>query len=229
MIISHKHKFIFIKTEKTAGTSIEIALSRICGPNDIITPVAPKDEKYRQKLNYTGSQNYLIPFSKYSLSDFIHMVKKRKRLRFFNHISAKEVKRLIEPEIWNSYYKFTFERNPFDKLISWYYWSGGDKKYGSISNFIKSGDAKKVKGYQLYTDQGKVIVDQVYFFEDIANGLQDVSEKLNLDDPISLPKKKLKGNTRKNKLPYQEILNDSEISWVKTNYKKELEMFDYSF
>ncbi len=39
MIISHKHKFIFIKTRKTAGTSIEIFLSQFCGKNDILTPI----------------------------------------------------------------------------------------------------------------------------------------------------------------------------------------------
>ena len=38
MIVSHKHKFIFIKTKKTAGTAIEAALSELCGPQDVITP-----------------------------------------------------------------------------------------------------------------------------------------------------------------------------------------------
>ncbi|PYL93687.1 MAG: hypothetical protein DMF14_00320 [Verrucomicrobia bacterium] len=41
MIISHKHKFIFIKTVKTAGTSLEVFLSQHCGPDDVLTPFAP--------------------------------------------------------------------------------------------------------------------------------------------------------------------------------------------
>ena len=32
MILSHEHKFIFLRTKKTAGTSIELALSELCGP-----------------------------------------------------------------------------------------------------------------------------------------------------------------------------------------------------
>ena len=36
MIISHKHQFIFIKTVKTAGTSIEVLLDSICGPDDVV-------------------------------------------------------------------------------------------------------------------------------------------------------------------------------------------------
>ena len=57
MIVSHRHKFVFMKTRKTAGTSIEIALSEHCGPSDIVSPNDPADEELRSKLGFTGPQN----------------------------------------------------------------------------------------------------------------------------------------------------------------------------
>jgi hypothetical protein len=47
MIVSHRHKFIFLKTKKTAGTSIELALSELAGPEDIVTPLTKIDEAQR--------------------------------------------------------------------------------------------------------------------------------------------------------------------------------------
>ena len=47
MILSHRHRFIFVKGTKVGGTSVEIALSGICGPDDIVTPVIPIDDKPR--------------------------------------------------------------------------------------------------------------------------------------------------------------------------------------
>ena len=48
MIVSHAHKFIFIKTKKTAGTAIEAALSELCGPDDVITPYRAESEGARK-------------------------------------------------------------------------------------------------------------------------------------------------------------------------------------
>ena len=60
MIISHLHKFIFIKTKKTASTSIEVGLSGICGPRDSITPLMQPDEARRRKMGYRGMQNFKL-------------------------------------------------------------------------------------------------------------------------------------------------------------------------
>ena len=43
MILSRKFRFIFIKGRKVGGTSVEMALSTICGPDDIVTPITPID------------------------------------------------------------------------------------------------------------------------------------------------------------------------------------------
>jgi hypothetical protein len=37
VILSHQYRFIYIRCRKTASTSIELALSRICGPDDILS------------------------------------------------------------------------------------------------------------------------------------------------------------------------------------------------
>jgi hypothetical protein len=44
MIVSYLHKFIFIRTKKTAGTTVEMTLAPACGPDDIITPLGTWDE-----------------------------------------------------------------------------------------------------------------------------------------------------------------------------------------
>ena len=56
MILSHKYKFIFLKTRKTAGTSLEIALSRFCEEGDINTRIPQEDEKIRAQFSGTAAE-----------------------------------------------------------------------------------------------------------------------------------------------------------------------------
>lgn len=229
MIISHKHKFIFIKTRKTAGTSIEIALSKICGPDDIITPLVEDDENYRKELSYRGKQNYLYPLRSYNNSDFLLAFLKRRKLGFYNHIGAAEIKKRISHDIWSNYYKFCFERNPYDKFVSWYYWNGGDVKYGSMINFIRSGDAFKLQDFNLYTINSMPVVDEVFKYEELSDSLEKIRQRLNLEEVISLPIKKSKGNIRKDKRHYNNVLTIEEVDWISKVYAREIKFFNYSF
>ena len=121
MIISHKYQYIFVKTTKTAGTSIEIALSRYCSRRDVITPIGAADEATRREYGGRGPQNYRAPLTAYSLLDFKRLIRLGKRKRwFYNHIAASPAAELIGEKKWRDYYKFCFERNPFDRLISLY-------------------------------------------------------------------------------------------------------------
>ena len=229
MIISHTHKFIFIKTEKTAGTSLELALSAICGEADIITPIAKADEDYRQSLGIRGAQNFLFPFSSYSLKDWNDFLRSRQRPGFYNHISAREIKRHISHEMWSTYYKFCFERNPFDKFLSWYDWSTKDEKKPSIAEFIDAGRAHLVKGFDLYSEGQKPVVDKVFKYEEMDKALTEISETLKLPEPIQLPEKKLKSHTRKTTAHYSEVLRKAEADRLSKIFARELVLFDYRF
>ena len=44
-LVSHRKRFIFLKTHKTAGTSVEVALEPLCAPNGAVT-----GEHYRAAL-----------------------------------------------------------------------------------------------------------------------------------------------------------------------------------
>lgn len=228
MIVSHKHKFIFIKTQKTAGSSIKVALSKFCGPDDIISAMFD-DAELGQEFGYIGAQNNFLPYSNYTKKDWFHRLYSGMKVQFFDHTAGVDIRKRLTKEQWDGYYKFTFERNPFDKFISWYYWNGGDQRHGSMTNFIASGKAAKIKGFELYTDEGMFIVDKVYKFEALPQALADIKNKLALSGPLELPKRRLKGNVRKNKKHYSEVLNDFEKDWIQKFFAREIAYFDYRY
>ena len=228
MIISHKHKFIFIKTQKTAGTSIEIALSKICGPKDIITPISDKDEKKRIEIAGRGAQNYNIPFRDYSKFDLLRLIVKGKRLKYFNHMNAETVRKYIGEEIWSSYYKFTFERNPYDKVLSLYYYTKQNEKF-TINEFIQNKSFVKLRGYDQYSIDGIPAVDKIYKIEDLENEMNDISKVLNLDNSVKIPTYRAKGGFRKSRIDYKELLNEEDKKVIDLFFARELKLMNYQF
>ena len=117
MILSHSHRFIFLKTRKTGGTSFEIALSKHLSDGDVITPVAPGDEMLRTSLGFRGPQNYLFEDDPVTPGSML-----LPHFKFHNHMEAREVRARIPPQLFDGYLKVAVVRNPFDYVVSWYYW-----------------------------------------------------------------------------------------------------------
>ena len=227
MIISHKHKFIFIKTEKTAGTSMEIALSRFCGPEDILTRISKNDELLRQQSDYRRPQNFLIPLRRYSQQDIVSVICRRKRLSFYNHCTAAFIRSHIDPDAWDTYYKFCFERNPWDKVISLYYWWHGREPRPTISEFIQSGAPNRIAGFDLYTIFGEIVVDQVFLYEQLDQAVDEICRRLGLPEPLTLPH--AKAGHRENRRPYQEILSKADRKKIEKVFAREIAHFGYAW
>jgi hypothetical protein len=227
MILSHRHRYIFIKTGKTAGTSIEIALSKYCGPSDVITPIDPQDEAIRTDLGYPGRQNCRVPLKRYSTLDWLMALYHRRWLAFYNHASAWHIKEHVELEVWKSYFKFCFERNPWDRVVSYYYWRYGGRPRPPISEFVQSGEANVVKGFELYTIAGEIAVDCVYRYERLGEAMEEIRDRVGLPETPSLPR--AKSSYREDRRSYREILSDQDRYKIAKVFAREIAHFGYEW
>lgn len=219
MIISHKYKYIFLKTTKTAGTSIEISLSRFCGLDDIITPISFSDELIRKKLGIfpKNYENYTCPLK-------LEEDNSQLKANFWNHIKAKEIKDRIGTKIWNSYFKFCFVRNPWDRAISQYYWVKRKiDQPESLDKFIKR--RKLNRNFNIYTIDGKIALDYIGKYESLIEDLSLICDKLGIPFDKWLPK--AKANFRQDRRHYSEILTKEQIEFIREKCIKEIELFGY--
>lgn len=208
MIVSHRHRFIFLKTSKTASTSVEIALSKYCGEQDVITPISPEDERKRQALGYPGPRNFILIEPPDSGAG------PRKPRRYRRHMRAARVRKLLPPGVWESYYKFCVVRNPWDRLVSMYFWRTRNSDTGSIDSFLADGMPRNLRrfGIDIYTIDGTVVVDRLCRFDHLEQDLEEVRKTIGLPSPLELPLAKT--GIRPSGTPYQDVLSPGCIENV---------------
>ncbi len=110
MLISHSHQFIYLKTRKTAGTSVEMAFQpwATSGRN------LPVEERTHARVSVNGVVGCRLvpPRDRNPLDDI-----------WFNHMPAASVMARVAAPIWGRYVKFAVVRNPFDRMVSYFHWT----------------------------------------------------------------------------------------------------------
>jgi hypothetical protein len=106
MLISHSHRFIYLKTIKTAGTSIEIYFERYC-----VDPSIYPGE--RHETGTLVSPGGVIGCRGVDVAGET----------WYNHMPGCRVRELVGSALWDGYYRFCAIRNPFDKAVSHFWFS----------------------------------------------------------------------------------------------------------
>lgn len=131
-IISFQHQFIFIKTVKTAGTSIEVDLSRHVEPGAVVTPIIPAEAGHEPR-NYLSEDG---------------------QPRFYNHISAHAVRSALGREKFERMFVFAVEREPVDKCLSHFHMlKNRDDAHGLPA------DQREALNWENYVDEGNFPID----------------------------------------------------------------------
>lgn len=188
MLVSHKYKFIFVKTTKTAGTSIEADLEKIAGDDAIVTPIIPplpghKPRNYQRKV--LG-----IPIG----------------AKYRNHMRAEAMRPLLGEDVFNSYCKFCVEREPVDKCISHYSMLRNSPDHNNKTGGL-TWDAYVEQGFfpvdtPIYTsDDGSLLVDRILKYETLGQDIQALGEELGF---------KLQGLKSKAKSGFREEIQPTE-------------------
>jgi len=222
MLVSHVNRFIYTKTIKTAGTSVESYFEPYCVKQEEWT-ISHSRGEYVSEFGIVGAR----VGSPIELQTCI----------WWNHMPAKTIRALLGEHVWNQYFKFCVVRNPFEQLVSAMHFflpltNPGVMERIKTSEDLKSLFEKWLKSIPLPIDRNKYMVDDKYCmdfvirFESLTEGIEEVCKKLNIEfQHQRVPYLK---QSKRPKIDLKDYFTKASIDMVTRAYEYELEKFNYS-
>jgi hypothetical protein len=212
-MISHKHKCIFIHIPKTAGTSI----------NSFFHPGV--------KFHYANPDYERL---------FGWCPKRKLHMQHATSFQLLETG-LVTKEQWDSYYKFTFVRNPWDRAYSDYNWI---KEFSKISGSFKEYITKKGQFEKILTDnttnrylgdhlllqtdffdfEGFYKPDFIGKFENFQSDIQTVINHLGINEKFNVFQ-----NKSKRKSDYSAFYTTTRKKMVEKKFQTDIKLLQYEF
>ncbi|MDN5850184.1 MAG: sulfotransferase family protein [Nitrococcus sp.] len=218
MLISYKHRFLFVHIAKTGGTSIRGALRP-----------------------YRWGWPYSMQLALCSLMSQLTRPRHMLGIKFPRHAKAIAAKEMLPSEVYDSLFKFTVVRNPWDLQVSSYHHLC--REHPRLLDGASSFDAfleRKLDPQREHEDlldvsqelqsdyvvdlRGNLIIDYIARYERLEDDFTEICRRIGIDRP-ALPHLR-QATARK---AYRDYYSTKTRALVARHYAADLDRFDYSF
>jgi hypothetical protein len=206
MIVSALHRFLFVAIPKTGTHSIREALREHLGPEDL------------EQAGLFVRKQFPIP----ELAALRH-----------GHLTLAQVRPYLKPEDFDSFFKFCFVRNPFDRFISFCAFMTRVRGHfekdhaGVMRHFIANPPWANVLFQPQHAfvcgDDGQLLTDYVGRVETMQQSYDEIAAR------IGIPTAKLEQVNSSGREGYRQYYDASLADGVAKLYARDLELFGYEF
>jgi hypothetical protein len=208
MIISHQHRFVFVAVPKTGTHSVRQALREHLSPEDL------------EQVGLFVNKRFPME----ELAAIRH-----------GHLSLRQVRPHLGEDVFGSYFKFAFVRNPFDRFVSYCaFMTRNTDAFRQAPRQVMHELLFKVRPLDhvlfqpqhalLVGDDGELLADDVGRVEQMQDSYDRLCAR------IGIPSRALdKVNSTSPRGDYRRYYDDKLIEGVADLYRRDLELFGYGF
>lgn len=253
MILSRKHRYIFLHCRKTAGSSLAVSLARDLGPEDLQISAIPEtvaaNIPLTQRVLKEANRHAhgLLPLFRL-LGPGVHA---RLVTRSIDHADRPTLGRkpphapaakvaAAFPDDWRDSTKFCVVRNPWDKTVSDYFWRiKGVSNPPTFRDYVLALDrGDSLNGivplefhsnWEFYTIENRIVADHIIRYENLLPDLERTFRTIGLKWDGWLPRAKSGTRGTNARASYRDAYDDQTRAIVSRLYALETEAFGYSF
>jgi hypothetical protein len=207
MIVSHQHRFIFAAIPKTGTHSVRQALRAHLGPGDIEQVGLFVDKRF--------------PYA--ALAQIRH-----------GHLGLEQVHPYLGDQVFDSYFKFAFVRNPFDRFVSYCaFMTRNEGVFESQPQLVMRRILFELQPLQhilyqpqhtlLVDGQGRLLADYIGRAEQMQSSYDAICAR------IGIPSQALSKVNSSRRGDYRQYYDQALVDGVSALYRRDLELFGYDF
>lgn len=223
MILSKSHRFIFVHIYKTAGTSVMAAFLPHARLVDRMA------FEFRRTSRLFIRINGVMGWNDDGMKQYTG---------FHKHATAAEIRRKMGKVKFARYYRFAFVRNPYDLLVSLYYYIKQSPRHKhhdvatklDFKQFLKWHIGENPPNQVDFVSDpatGEVLVDDIGRFETLESDIKRIRRRVGLGEEVVVSHKNK--SVERKKRDFRDYFDEESRTLVADHFRRDLEGLGYSF